>query len=81
MKLKDNVAISDSGFVFNSTTGESFSLNPIGTKIMNLIKDGKSYSEIKKIILEEYQTDEKDFEKDFEDFSNILKTSNLIDNY
>ncbi|MDD5572052.1 MAG: PqqD family protein [Bacteroidales bacterium] len=80
MKLKDNVKINDSGFIFNSTTGESFSLNPIGIEIMNLIKNGKPYNEIKKIILEKYQTEESVFEKDFEDFTGILKTFSLIDN-
>jgi hypothetical protein len=72
MKIKKNIAISDSGFIFNPGTGESFSMNPIGVEIMNLLKDDKSKDEIKKVILEKYQTDEASFEKDFYDFVNVL---------
>ncbi len=30
MNVKKDIAISDSGFVFDPTTGESYSVNPIG---------------------------------------------------
>lgn len=77
MKLKKNIAISDSGFIFNPNTGESFSMNPIGVEIMNLLKEEKSKEEIEKIILGKYQTDEASFEKDFYDFVNILNHYHL----
>ena len=41
MKLKKNIAISDSGFLFNPSTGDSYSVNPIGTEIIELLKEGK----------------------------------------
>ena len=34
MRLKKNIAVSDSGFVFNPTTGDSYSLNPVGKEIL-----------------------------------------------
>ena len=34
MKLKKNIATSESGFVFNPSTGDSFSLNTIGAEIL-----------------------------------------------
>jgi hypothetical protein len=77
MKIKKNIAISDSGFIFNPNTGESFSMNPIGVEIMNLLKEEKSKEEISKIVLEKYQTDEASFEKDFYDFVNILNHYHL----
>lgn len=80
MKLKSNIAISDSGFVFNPTNGESFSLNPIGVEIINKIKDNDSFDDIKEVILKKYHIDESTFEKDYADFINFLTHYNLIEN-
>jgi len=79
MKLKKNIAISNSGFIFNPETGESFSANPIGVQIFNLLKEDKDFSEIKKQIMENYTVDEPTFEKDFNDFTYMLNNYNLID--
>ena len=46
MKLKKNIAISESGFVFDPTSGESFSLNPIAIEILNMLKEGKGQGDI-----------------------------------
>ncbi len=80
MKIKKNIAISDSGFIFNPETGESFSLNASGKEIMSMMKEGKSYKDIKKYILDTYETDENSFERDYEDFTVLLKMHNLIEN-
>ena len=79
MKIKNNIAISDSGFIFNSSNGESFSLNPIGTEILNLMKENKSFADIKIHIQAKYQVDDISFEKDYDDFLNNLKLFNLTD--
>ena len=39
MKIKDNVAISDNGFVFDANTGDSYKLNSIAIEIIRMIKD------------------------------------------
>jgi hypothetical protein len=75
MKIKKNIAISESGFIFNPTTGDSFSTNPIGFEIIHLLKEEKSKEEIKESILNRYAVDESTFEKDFYDFSNLLQNS------
>ncbi len=72
MNIKKNLAISDSGFVFDPSSGDSFSTNPIGLEIIKMLKSGKSAEEIKKHIVEDYMTDEASFEKDFYDFVNVL---------
>jgi hypothetical protein len=48
MKLKKNIATSESGFVFNPSSGDSFSLNIIGAEILLQMKESKSSDEIKK---------------------------------
>lgn len=80
MKIKKNVAISESGYVFNPSTGDSFTVNQIGIEIFNMIKAGKSYEEISKTILTKYNTDVATFENDYYDFIGIMNLHLLIDN-
>lgn len=80
MKIKRNIALSDSGFVFNPSTGDSFSVNPIGLELIRLMKEEKSDEEIRKYILKSYDTDEVAFEKDFYDFKRMLEQIKLTDN-
>jgi len=72
MKIKKNIAISDSGFIFNPSTGESYTVNPIGAEILTMLKEDKDKEAIKKKIIEKYQTEENIFEKDFHDFVGML---------
>ena len=79
MRIRKNIAISDSGLVFNPTTGESFSVNPIGVEIISHFKEGKSFEEISKLILSGYNIDKDTLEKDFHDFIGILNHHQLIE--
>lgn len=80
MKIKKNIAISESGYVFNPSSGESFTVNPIGIELVNMIRDEKSYEEISKNILSRYSTDLDTFEKDYLDFIGLLKLYLLLEN-
>ena len=42
MLIKSNIALSDNGFVFNPSTGDSFTLNNTGKEVLILIKEGKN---------------------------------------
>jgi predicted metalloprotease with PDZ domain len=77
MKINKNVALSDSGFVFNPATGDSFSTNPIGIEIFKLLKEGKSEKEIKAAVMKAYEVDASTLERDFEDFVNMLQKFKL----
>lgn len=79
MKLKKNIAISETGFVFNPSSGDSFSTNPIGIEIINLMKEDKTPEEIKQYILATYEIEATTFEKDFYDFSQVLKQLHLLE--
>ena len=78
MNLHKNIAISESGFIFNSATGDSFSANPLGAEIIDMLKIGKSKEEIKHHSLEKYDIDDDTFEKDFYDYINLLKQYQLL---
>jgi PqqD family protein of HPr-rel-A system len=81
VKIKRSIALSDSGFVFDASTGDSYSLNPMGLEIMNLIKSGKSDSEITRYMTEKYDVDSSAFERYFYDFVVTLKQMQIIEDY
>jgi hypothetical protein len=79
MKLIKNIAVSDAGFLFNPVTGESFTMNPIGLEIINMMRIGKTEKEICDAIIENYATDHATAERDLHDLINMLKQHQLID--
>ena len=78
-KMLSNVAVSDNGFLFLPTTGESFTLNEIGKKILDLLKQNNSSEEIIEKIVNEFDIDNIVAERDFNDFINQLKNFRLVD--
>ena len=80
MRINKNIAVSDSGFVFNSTTGESFTVNPIGSEIIELLRQDKTVDQVNQELLIRYNADIVTIEKDVSDFITILKQYSLIDN-
>ena len=79
MKLKKNIATSESGFVFNPGNGDSFSVNDIGAEILGLMKEDRSFADIIGIISEKYDTEKVQVERDLEDFISVLVSFNLIE--
>lgn len=78
MRIKSNLAVSPSGFVFDPGSGDSFSVNPIGLEIIELLREGKSKDEVKEHVLKDYLTDEVSFEKDYYDFTAMLRKHKLL---
>jgi hypothetical protein len=78
MNINKNIAISESGFLFNPSTGDSFSTNPIGKEIITLIKEEHSLEHIVKQIHQKYAVDQDTFEKDLADFLYILKINHIL---
>jgi hypothetical protein len=79
MNIQKNIAISDSGLLFNPATGESFSVNPIGLEIINLLRQGKNDEEISEAIITNYHTEMPVIERDLHDFIHMLKQYQLAD--
>ncbi len=79
MRLKKNIAVSESGFVFDPGTGDSFSLNRIGLEIVDLLKMGKPENEIVSHLLEKYDTDNTSMEKYYHDFISMLRYYRLTE--
>jgi hypothetical protein len=80
IKIKNNVAVSDSGFIFNPDSGESFTVNPIGVEIIKLLKEGKDVATITAELQKTYATDAQTLEKDAEDFIGLLRNFSIAEN-
>ena len=80
MKLKKNIAISETGFVFDPNSGDSFTLNGIGKEILEQLQESNSKSDISYNILNKYEIDEFTAERNYEDFLGMLKHHNLLEN-
>ncbi len=76
--IKKNIATNELGYVFNPATGDSFNTNPIAASVLRYMREGKSLSEIKKIILATYEVEPDMIEKDLDDFLQSLKEFNLL---
>ena len=61
------LAVSDTGFVFDPTTGATFTLNETGRAVIRLLKDGNSRYQIRERLLSEYdcQADQLDRDLDY----------------
>lgn len=79
LRIKSNIAVSDTGFVFNPGTGDSYSINPIGVEIIRWMKAAQSEAEIINKLVEQYDTDNQTVEKDLYDFYNMLLQNQLAD--
>lgn len=79
MQIKRNIAVSETGFVFDPTSGESYSINRVGQEIIALLKEGKAPEEISAAICAEFEIDPAGFEKYYYDFIGMLKQFQLIE--
>jgi hypothetical protein len=79
MKLKKNIATSEAGFIFNPGTGDSFSVNNIGSEILAIFKEDKSIQEVIESISLRYEVEKSQLEKDLEDFVSQLYGYNLME--
>jgi hypothetical protein len=79
MKIKKNIAISDTGFIFNPTTGDSYSVNQVGQEILGYLGEDKKPEEIFALMSSEYEIDQPSLEKYFFDFISMLRQFELLD--
>jgi hypothetical protein len=76
-KLKE-LAVSESGLVFDPASGYIYTSNPVGLLIIIGLRQGKEDDEIRKMILEEYDADEETVERDMFDFFGQLLSYGVI---
>ncbi len=79
MPIKENIALSENGFVFNPSTGDSFTLNNTGKEVLILIKEGKDITQMTDLLYEKYDIDRISLERYLVDFINDLRVYNLME--
>ena len=79
MQIKKNIAVSETGFIFNPTTGDSYSINQVGQEILAYLGEDKSPEEIFSLMTSIYDIDAPSFEKYFYDFISMLKQFELLE--
>lgn len=79
MRIKKNIAVSETGFVFDPTSGESYSINREAQEIIEMLKEGKTPEEISGSMCSVYEIDPASFEKYFYDFISMLRQFHLLE--
>jgi len=72
------LAISDSGFIFDPSTGNSYNTNTTGIQIISCLKQNKDMNELIDVMIEKYEVASDELESDLNDFIQNLKNYHLI---
>lgn len=81
MNLTEHTKIRNEKFgtvVFDTLTEKIFITDPVGSEILQLIKQGKGLAEIVSDLGEIFDADSESIEKDVIEFTDQLKASNII---
>jgi Coenzyme PQQ synthesis protein D (PqqD) len=78
MHINKNIAISESGFIFNPSTGDSFSTNHLGQEVIRLLQSEKSLDEVMESVQGKFSIDKQTLEKDIADFLYMLQSYQII---
>ncbi len=78
MQINKNIAISETGFVFNPISGDSFSTNPCGQEILKKLKSDISFNDLVEFISDTFSVDKSTTEKDIADFIIMLKSYQIL---
>lgn len=77
MHIRKNIAISETGFIFNPLTGDSFSVNETGLYVLQKLKEEENEETILKAFQDEFELDRNTAEIDLNDFLSMLKSYQL----
>ena len=74
------LAVSDTGFVFDPISGHSFTVNPTAGRVLSLLKDGDDVDAIAARLAEEFELEGgEDLSRDVEDFLSRLRENGLLE--
>jgi hypothetical protein len=73
-----DLAISDSGFVFDPLAGTTYSVNSTGLCVLQSLKEGLDPDAIARRLGERFEGPTQDLSRDVEEFVRLLRQHNLI---
>jgi hypothetical protein len=77
MNRLTQLAINAEGFVFDPTSGESFTVNPTGAAVLKGLQADKPTEVIAQELADEYNVSATEVEKDIMDFKSHLRSYKL----
>ena len=75
--LKD-LALSDTGFVFDPYSGATFTVNASGLCILQGLREGLSRGDVRERMLQRFDVLSQDLERDISDFIQLLRQHELL---
>jgi len=77
-RLKD-LAVSESGFVFDPCSGATFSVNATGLAIIEGLKQGRGPAEITAALNQSFEiVGQRDLRRDLDEFIHLLRQNGLV---
>jgi hypothetical protein len=74
-----NLAVSDSGFLFDPYTGSTFSMNATGRAILDLLKQGLDAEGVRKELAKRFEVGPSDdLDRDVREFLLLLKDQGIL---
>lgn len=74
-----SLAMNDNGFIFDPSSGYSYSTNQVGLSVLTMLKSGKTKDEIISELTAEYEVSEDNCASDLEHFFLILEALDLVE--
>ncbi len=74
----DNLAISETGFVFDPRTGATFNVNSTGLVVLRGLRDGKGMAEISEVLCQEFEAPPIDVLDQIVEFTQLLRHHGLL---
>lgn len=78
MYINKNLAVSETGFVFNPVSGDAFSTNPVGQEILKKLRTGMRKEALIQHIAKVFSADRSTIEKELTDFFLMLKNYQIL---
>ena len=73
------LAMNDNGFIFDPSSGYSYTTNETGLAILKMLAAGMSKEEIRSSILEAYEVNSDNFDSDFDHYTLMLEAFSLVE--
>ncbi len=72
------LAISDTGFIFDPYSGATYNVNATGLVLLKGLRVGKGRAALVAALAEEFEVESHDLERDLDDFIQVLRQRNLV---
>ncbi|NOX35539.1 MAG: PqqD family protein [Deltaproteobacteria bacterium] len=72
-KQLTSITVSDTGFVFDPSTGQTFLLNKTGLSLVKMLQAGTSLKDTPAFLEKEYDVEEKDAKEDIREFVSLMR--------